>query len=151
RRRDENVIPTRGATTPANFVREVKRSPTKTGYDTASVRDKSVSNPIFDTPRFRRELAEARALEEQLRLRFDITEAGVIVGGAALDKTKIDMTGAPSTFWAAILDFAAARLAIEALLASVERNLRPAPQDADMRAVLDGVRQVDRAAGSLSP
>ena len=60
-----------------------------------------MANPIFASKRYRRDLAEARALEEQLKLRFpEAVEARTIVGGAALDDTEIDMTGAPSTFWA---------------------------------------------------
>jgi hypothetical protein len=111
-----------------------------------------VANPIFESRRYRRDLAEARALEEQLRLRFpDVAEARVIVGGAALDDTKIAMTGAPSTFWAAILDFAAKLLELQNLFASVERNLRPAPKDADVRNAIERVRQVAEATGSLSP
>jgi hypothetical protein len=111
-----------------------------------------MANPIFESTRYRRDLPEARALEDQLRLRFpDVAESRVIVGGAGLDDTQVDMTGAPSTFWAAILDFAARLLELENLLNSVERNLRPVPKDADMRTAIDRVRQVALAGGSLSP
>ena len=111
-----------------------------------------MANPIFASKRYRRDLAEARALEEQLKLRFpDAVEARTIVGGAALDDTQIDMTGAPSTFWAAILDFAARTLELEALLNSAEQKLRPAPKDADVRNAIERVRQVTAANGSLSP
>ena len=111
-----------------------------------------MANPIFESRRYRRDLAEARALEEQLRLRFpDVVDARVIVGGAALDDTQIAMTGAPSTIWAAILDFTARLLELEKLLDSVEQNLRPAPKDADVRNAIARVRQVAEATGSLSP
>jgi hypothetical protein len=111
-----------------------------------------VANPIFESMRYRRDLAEARALEEQLRLRFsDAQEAGVIVGGAGLDVTQINLTGAPSTFWAAILDFTAQRRELQNLLDSVERNLRPAPKDGEIRTAIERVRTVAEASGSLSP
>jgi hypothetical protein len=111
-----------------------------------------MANPIFESKRYRRDLAEARALEEQLRLRFpDVAEARVIVGGAALDDTQIAMTGAPSTFWAAILDFTTKLLELSNLLDSVERNLRPTPKDAEVRNAIDRVRQVAEVEGSLSP
>lgn len=111
-----------------------------------------MANPIFESERYRRDLLEARALEDQLRLRFpDVAESRVIVGGAGLDHTQIDMTGAPSTFWAAILDFAAKQRELGNLLNSVESNLRLAPKDAEMRTTIERVRQVALAGGSLSP
>ena len=61
------------------------------------------------------------------------------------------MTGAPSTFWAAILDHTARLLELENLLDSVDRNLRPAPKDAEVRKAIERVRHVAEADGSLSP
>jgi hypothetical protein len=111
-----------------------------------------VANPIFASKRYRRELAEARALEEQLRLRFpDPGDARLIVGGAGLDVTQIALSGAPVTFWAAILDFAARTLELETLLNSAEQQLRPAPKDAEVRNALQRVREVTESNGSLSP
>lgn len=111
-----------------------------------------MANPVFESRRYRRDLAEASVLEEQLRLRFpDVVDARVIAGGAGLDDTRIDLTGAPFAFWAAILDFAAKLLEIPGLLDSVERNLRPAPKDAEMRKAIESVRQIAAGAGSLSP
>lgn len=109
-------------------------------------------NPIFGSKRYRRDLAEARALEEQLRLRFpEVSEARLIVGGAAMDDTQINMTGAPAALWAAILDFTAKLNMLEDLLDSVERNLRPAPKDADVRTAIERVRQAAQGTGSVSP
>lgn len=111
-----------------------------------------MANPILESKRYRRDLAEARALEDLLRQRFPVVaEVRVIVGGAGLDDTQIDMMGAPSTFWAAVLDFTAKLLELPKLLDSVERNLRPAPKDAEVRNAIDRVRQVAEADGSLSP
>lgn len=112
-----------------------------------------MANPIFESKRYRRDLAEARALENELRERFpDVAVVGQqIVGGAGLDHTQIDMTGAPSTFWGAVLDYTAKLLELPRLLDSVDRNLRPAPKDAKVRNAIDRVRQVAEADGSLSP
>ncbi|MGR9079518.1 hypothetical protein ACU8L5_25400 (plasmid) [Rhizobium leguminosarum] len=111
-----------------------------------------MANPVFTSRRFRRELAEVRALEEQLRSRFwEPNAARQIVGAADLDETQIDIGGAPSKFWAAILDFAAASLELEKFLESVELYLAPVPKDADMREAIERVRRVAEGNGSISP
>jgi hypothetical protein len=111
-----------------------------------------VANPIFESRLYRRDLAEARALEKELRLRFpDVVDARLVVGGAGLDHTQIAMAGSPSAIWAAIFDFAAKLLELQKLLESVERQLRPAPKDAEVRAAIESVRRVAQADGSLSP
>lgn len=111
-----------------------------------------MANPIFESKLFRRDLAEARALEEQLRLRFpDVSEARVVVSGAGLDPTTMDLSGAPSAFWASIFDATARQRELERLLDSVDRNLRAVPKDADVRTAMERVRQVTAAGGSLSP
>lgn len=110
-----------------------------------------MSNPIFSSKLYRRDLAEARRLEERLRLHFDVDEARVIVAGAGLDPTKITIAGSPAAAWAAILDHAAKEFELEALLASAERNLRPAPKDADMHSAIEGVRLAAEGSGSVSP
>jgi hypothetical protein len=111
-----------------------------------------VANPIFESRRYRRDLAEARALEEHLRQRFpEVPEARNIAQIAGLDTTQIDISGAPSTFWGAILDFAARTLALEALLDSAESALRQPPKDAESRTAIMRVREVTQANGSLSP
>src|SRR5262249_10531876 len=98
----------------------------------------------------RRDLPEARDFENELRLRFyDLTETKNVVGAAALDLTKIDMTGPPATFWAAILDYAARVGSLQQLVASIEQALTP--QDPKVRAAIKRVREVGQAAGSLSP
>lgn len=112
-----------------------------------------MTHPILDSKRYRRDLAEARALEEQLRLRFpDVVEARNIAQGVAgIDVTEISLHGAPSTFWAEILDYAATHLELPGLLDSVDRALRPAPKDAEVRTAIARVRDVAEAQGSLSP
>lgn len=108
-----------------------------------------MANPAFESKLFRRDLVEARALEEQLRLRFrDTVEARMIVSVAGLDPTSMDLTGAPLAFWASVLDTTARLGELESLLESIDRNLRPAPNDADIRSAIERVRQLAAVGGS---
>jgi hypothetical protein len=110
-----------------------------------------VPNLIFDSPQFRRDLPEARDLENEVRLRFDLDEARGIASAALLDVSNFNQTLPPKKYWADVFENASKVGSLEKLVESIEQALEPEPKDRKVREAIKRVREVDRAGGSLFP
>jgi hypothetical protein len=110
-----------------------------------------VVNPIFSSPRYRRDLPEGRDLERDVRLRFEVDEARTIASAAKLDVTQLNQNWPGATLWTTIFDQASRVGALSDLLDAIENALEPAPKDGQVRVALQRVRNIALPGGSLSP